>query len=206
MTGISAIPPGLPLILGALLLPWFGPRLRAVLVLGLPLLALALIWQVPDGVALRVAFLDHELLPVNGDRLSRLFATVFAIMAFAGGLFALNRSRVVELVAALICAGSAIGVTFAGDLITLVVFWEVLALASTLMEVACDVEPDPMRTHAGRGYGSLNGVSGYFAEWTMVDGGNGKNKDAMRIRILDPNGAAIHDIGGNVTGNLRVGE
>ena len=133
MTGISAIPPGLPLMLGALLLPLFGPRLRTVLVLGLPLLALVLVWQVPDGVALRVAFLNHELLPVSGDRLSRLFATVFAIMAFAGGLFALRQAHIVELVAALICAGSAIGITFAGDLITLVVFWEVLALASTLI-------------------------------------------------------------------------
>jgi multicomponent Na+:H+ antiporter subunit D len=133
MTGISAIPPGLPLILGALLLPLLGARMRGILVLGLPLLALTLVWQVPDGVSLRVAFLDHELVPVSGDRLGRLFATVFAIMAFAGGLFALNRTRVVELIAALICAGSAIGVTFAGDLITLVIFWEVLALASTLL-------------------------------------------------------------------------
>ena len=133
MTGISAVPPGLLLVLGALLLPLFGARLRAVLLLGLPLLTLALIWQVPDGVSLRVPFLGYELVPVTGDRLSRLFATIFAIMAFAGGLFALNRTRVVELVAALVSAGSAIGVTFAGDLITLVVFWEVLALASTVL-------------------------------------------------------------------------
>jgi len=35
MTGISAIPPGLPLLLGALLLPLFGTRLRSLLVLGL---------------------------------------------------------------------------------------------------------------------------------------------------------------------------
>ena len=133
MTGISAIPPGLPLILGALLLPLFGQRLRAVLVLGLPLVALALVWQVPDGVSLKLAFLEYELAPVSGDRLSRLFGTVFAIMAFAAGLFALNRTRLVELVAGLICAGSAIGVTFAGDLLTMVAFWEVLALASTLV-------------------------------------------------------------------------
>jgi multicomponent Na+:H+ antiporter subunit D len=133
MTGISAIPPGLPLILGALLLPLLGARMRGILVLGLPLLALTLVWQVPDGVSLRVAFLGHEIVPVSGDRLGRLFGTVFAIMAFTGGLFALNRTRVVELMAALICAGSAIGVTFAGDLITLVIFWEVLALASTLL-------------------------------------------------------------------------
>ena len=133
MTGISAMPPGLPLVLGALLLPLFGSRIRATLVLGLPLLTLALIWQIPDGVSLRVSFLEYELVPVSGDRLSRLFATVFAIMAFAGGLFALNRTRVVELVAALISAGSAIGVTFAGDLITLLAFWELLALSSTLL-------------------------------------------------------------------------
>ena len=133
MIGISAVPPGLPLILGALLLPLLGPRARAVLVLGLPLLVLALVWQVPDGTSLRLAFLDYELAPVTGDRLSRLFGTVFAIMAFAGGLFALNRSRVVELVAALTGAGSAIGLTFAGDLFTLIVFWELLALSSTLL-------------------------------------------------------------------------
>ena len=133
MTGISAVPPGLLLVLGALLLPLFGARLRAVLVLGLPLLTLALIWQVPDGVSLRILFLEYELVPVTGDRLSRLFATIFAIMAFAGGLFALNRTRVVELVAALVSAGSAIGVTFAGDLVTLVIFWEILALASTVL-------------------------------------------------------------------------
>ena len=114
MTGISAIPPGLPLVLGALLLPLFGLRIRAALVLGLPLLTLALIWQIPDGVSLRLPFLEYELEPVSGDRLSRLFGTVFAIMAFAGGLFALNRARVLELVAALVSAGSAVGKPFHG--------------------------------------------------------------------------------------------
>jgi multicomponent Na+:H+ antiporter subunit D len=108
-------------------------RIRAALVLGLPLLTLALVWQIPDGVSLRLPFLEYELEPVSGDRLSRLFGTVFAIMAFAGGLFALNRARTLELVAALISAGSAVGVTFAGDLITLVAFWELLALSSALL-------------------------------------------------------------------------
>ena len=133
MTGISAMPPGLLLVLGAMLLPLSGPRVRAALVLGLPLLTLALVWQIPDGVSLRVPFLEYELVPVYGDSLSRLFGTVFAIMAFAGGLFALNHARITELVAALISAGSAIGVTFAGDLLTLIAFWELLAIASTLL-------------------------------------------------------------------------
>ena len=39
----------------------------------------------------------------------------------------------VELAAAFCYAGSAIGVVFAGDLITLFVFWELMAIASTLV-------------------------------------------------------------------------
>ena len=88
------------------------------MLLVLPLVTLVLVWQVPDGVALEAPFLGYELTLVKGDALSRLFATVFAVMAFAGGLFALNQSRVVELAAAFCYAGSAIGVVFAGDLLT----------------------------------------------------------------------------------------
>ena len=84
-------------------------------------------------MALRTPFLGYELTLVKGDALSRLFATVFAIMAFAGGLFALNQSRVVELAAAFCYAGSAIGVVFAGDLLTVFIFWELMAIASTLV-------------------------------------------------------------------------
>jgi multicomponent Na+:H+ antiporter subunit D len=133
MNGIDAVPPGLVLILGGLLLPLFGARMRAVLVLGLPLLALGLVWQIPDGVSLQLSFLDYALEPVKGDSLSRLFGTVFAIMGFAGGLFALHGARVVELVAALVYAGAAVGVGFSGDLFSLFVFWEVMALSSTLL-------------------------------------------------------------------------
>ena len=78
-------------------------------------------------------FLGYTLELVKGDALSRLFATIFAIMAFAGGLFALNQNRVTELAAALCYAGSAIGVAFAGDLLTVFIFWELMAIASTLV-------------------------------------------------------------------------
>jgi multicomponent Na+:H+ antiporter subunit D len=58
---------------------------------------------------------------------------VFAIMAFAGALFALHQPRTVELAAAFCYAGSAIGVAFAGDLLTVFIFWESMAIASTLV-------------------------------------------------------------------------
>jgi len=127
------MPPALVLIAGGLLLPLLKGGLRVAALLVLPLVTLWLVWQVPDGVALKTAFLGHDLILVKGDKLSRLFALVFAIMAFAGALFALNQSRTTELAAAFIYAGSAIGVSFAGDLISVFIFWELMAVASTLV-------------------------------------------------------------------------
>ena len=133
MTASLVIPPGLVLILGGLLLPFLSVRLRQATLLVLPLATLYLVWQVPDGLALKAQFLGYTLELVKGDALSRLFATIFAIMAFAGGLFALNQDRVTELAASFCYAGSAIGVTFAGDLLTVFIFWELMAIASTLV-------------------------------------------------------------------------
>ncbi|HET7276219.1 MAG TPA: Na(+)/H(+) antiporter subunit D [Longimicrobiaceae bacterium] len=126
-------PPGLILLFGAFLLPFIRGRGRDALVLILPLLTLAAIWMVPDGASVSAQFLDYTLTPVRATPVGRLFATVFAIMAFAGGLYALRQARVMEMVAAFAYAGSAIGVTFAGDLITLFVFWELMSVGSTVV-------------------------------------------------------------------------
>ncbi|MCE2481717.1 MAG: Na(+)/H(+) antiporter subunit D [Alphaproteobacteria bacterium] len=130
---IDAVPPGLVLIAGGLALPWVGEGWRRALLLGLPAVVLAMVWQLGDGAALELAFLGYELTPVEGSRLGRLFATVFALMAFAGGLFALGRACAAELAAALVYAGAAIGVALAGDLLTVFVFWELMAIGSTLV-------------------------------------------------------------------------
>lgn len=130
---IDAVPPGLVLIAGGLALPWVGEGWRRALLLGLPGVVLAMVWQLGDGAALELAFLGYELTPVEGSRLGRLFATVFALMAFAGGLFALGRACAAELAAALVYAGAAIGVALAGDLLTVFVFWELMAIGSTLV-------------------------------------------------------------------------
>ena len=127
------MPPGAVLILAAAAM-LLGPRAwRGAILLVAPLITLALIWILPDGPVLELAFLGHTLTPVTADALSRVFATIFAIMAFGGGLFALNQEKTAELAAAYLYAGSAIGVALAGDLITVFVFWEVMAIGSTLV-------------------------------------------------------------------------
>jgi multicomponent Na+:H+ antiporter subunit D len=129
-------PPGIVLILGALLLPFVGKVMRPVLILGLPLITLALVWRLTDGDSVVVSLLQYELILVRSDSLSRLFATIFSIMAFGGGLFALKQEKVLELVAAFVYAGCAVSVALAGDLISLFVYWEIMAVASTLVVIS----------------------------------------------------------------------
>ena len=126
-------PPGLVLLLGAFLLPVAGRNFRSILILGLPLVTLGLVWNLPNGSFATASILDYQLVFVNSDPLSRLFATIFSIMTFAGGLYALNQKSVMELVAVFVYAGSAIGAVFAGDLISLFIFWEIMAVASTFV-------------------------------------------------------------------------
>ena len=133
-------PPALVLVIGGFVLPLVPLRLRAVLLLGLPLVALALVWNLPEGAAAAWEVHGYALAPVKVDPLGRLFATIFAIMGFAGALFALNQARTLELASAFIYAGSAIGVALAGDLLTLFVFWELMALASTGVLIAAGGE------------------------------------------------------------------
>ncbi len=128
-----AFHPGLILIAAALLLAVLRGAARSAVALLAPLAALYLVWQVPDGAAVTVRFLDFELTPLTGDRLSRLFATIFGIMALGGALYTLNQKHRLELSAALLYAGAAIGVALAGDLITVFLFWELMAIGSTLV-------------------------------------------------------------------------
>jgi len=130
---ISDFPPGLLLIFGAFLLPVIGQKFRPILTLGLPLVTLFLVWNLPNGSFSTFPLFDYQLVFVNSDSLSRLFATVFSIMTFGGSLFAMKQNKVLELSSVFVYAGSAIGVVFAGDLISLFIFWEIMAVASTLV-------------------------------------------------------------------------
>ena len=125
--------PALIMVAAALVLGPARGHLRTALVLIAPLLTLWAVWQVPDGVQATVSFLSYDIEPVEGSALRRLFASVFALMAFVGGLYAFRLARWYELAAAYAYAAGAIGVCFAGDLITLFVYWELMALFSTVV-------------------------------------------------------------------------
>ncbi|BCP52773.1 Na(+)/H(+) antiporter subunit D [Kaistia sp. 32K] len=125
--------PALVLILAGVLLPLFKGRLRDAIFLAAPLAALALVWLLPLGPGLVVDWLGLPLMPLAPDRMARIFGTAFGIAAVAGALYGVTQPNVAEKSAALVYAGAAQGIAFAGDLVTLFVFWEIMAIGSTLV-------------------------------------------------------------------------
>ena len=125
------MPPGWVIIAGALLIPLTKGLLRQGIMLALPLLALAIIWTLPADASLQLGFLDYTLAPLDFTPVGKLFATIFSLMVLVGGIYAMRTASTLELAAAFLYAGSAIGVTSSGDLISLFIYWELMAIGST---------------------------------------------------------------------------
>lgn len=181
------LPPALALILAGFALPLMRGQGRVALILLAPILSLWMVWQVPDGIGLSAEYLGQDLVLVTGSKLGRLFATVFSITAFLGGLFALRQPSQMELSAAFIYAGSAIGVTFAGDLLTLFAFWEVMAIASTFVLFSNGARAAAMRyalMHLLGGVLLMVGIAGVAASGQSLAFGRMQANDWPHYLIL----------------------
>jgi multicomponent Na+:H+ antiporter subunit D len=124
--------PALPFLAGALL-AWFVPGARRAVLVAVPLIALAQLAQIEVGTTVTTTYLGFDVEPMRADRLAMAFAWIFAIAALIAGVYGLATMRGREPTAALAYAGAASGVVFAGDLLTLFVFWEIKAVASTFV-------------------------------------------------------------------------
>jgi multicomponent Na+:H+ antiporter subunit D len=129
----AVVSPAVIMLLGAGLIGATRGRARVALVFLAPLVALWATWQIPDGVALSAKFLGYAIEPVEGSAVRRLFATIFALMTFVGGLYSFRQASGPELAASFAYAAGALGVAFAGDLLSFFVFWEIMAIFSTLV-------------------------------------------------------------------------
>jgi len=130
---IGEIPAGLILVAAGFLVPLVPPALRGVLGIAAPALAFAQLVWIGSGYRLDVEAFGVTLALVRTDALSLAFGYVFTIAAFLNGIYSWQAPRGVEQPAALIYSGSALAAIFAGDLLSLFVFWELSAVASVLV-------------------------------------------------------------------------
>ncbi|MFC1832708.1 Na(+)/H(+) antiporter subunit D [Thermodesulfobacteriota bacterium] len=133
---IIRFPPALLFIGGALLIPLFKGKIKSGFMLALPVLAFWAITDAASGSYWVFPVLDYDLVLGRVDALSRVFGYIFCIVTFLGVVFALNIDDDLQFCAAFAYAGGALGVTFAGDVFSLYIFWEIMAVASTFLILA----------------------------------------------------------------------
>jgi multicomponent Na+:H+ antiporter subunit D len=122
--------PSLLLIAGTLIVPFLRDRVQQGYRVLLSLAFLWAVWTIAPGVYGSFQFLGLDLVPGRADKLSLVFAYVFSLITVIGTIYSLHVKDNVQHVAAYVYAAAAVGVVFAGDLVTLYVFWELMMLAS----------------------------------------------------------------------------
>ena len=145
---MSDLPPFIPFFIAALLVLATRGWVRNIILLATPLLGGLHLWlgvqsHVPmvatdalvsaKSLSFQLAMFSYQLEFMRVDKLSLLFGYLFHIASFIAIIYALHVRDTTQQVAGLLYAGSALGAVFAGDLITLFIFWEGLALSSVFL-------------------------------------------------------------------------
>ncbi len=120
-------------LLAAVLMPFFKRvGLMKVVLIAVPLITFLQIHWLPESFG-HVSYLGFDLVFGKVDQLTRVFLHVFTIMALIGCLYGLHVKETGQHIAAFLYVGGSLGVTLCGDYITLFIFWELMALASTFL-------------------------------------------------------------------------
>ncbi|MBI3804595.1 MAG: Na(+)/H(+) antiporter subunit D [Nitrospirae bacterium] len=130
---IEWIHPTALFFLAAVLLLFVKGKAKQAILLGAPALGFLSLLIVSEGNHGTMSFMGQQLIFGRVDRLSLVFGYVFTLITFIGMVYALHLKDEREQIVAFIYAGSALGVTFAGDLFTLFLFWEIMAFSSVFL-------------------------------------------------------------------------
>ncbi len=144
----SSLPPFIPFFVAALLVLVTRGLLRNIILIATPLLGGLHLWfdvqpLVPmvasdalvtaKELSYQLTIFSYQLEFMRVDKLSLLFGYLFHIASFIAIIYALHVRDTMQQVVSLLYAGSALGAVFAGDLISLFIFWEGLALSSVFL-------------------------------------------------------------------------
>lgn len=129
----SSLPVWCLYYIAALLLVVLPARARSILLVIVPIIGGLQTWGLEEGMVIAYHLLEYDLSIFRVDKLSLLFGYLFNLAAFIGFIYAFHESDLKQQIAGVVYAGSALGAVFAGDLLTLFVFWELLAISSVFL-------------------------------------------------------------------------
>ncbi len=129
----ETLPPAFILLLGAFVLLGVPARVRSAVFVLFAALGFGHVMRLPLGTTAVGNFAEFQLILLSVDSVNRVFGMIFSLIVLIGGIYAWHVKNRGEPVAAMLYAAGALGVTFAGDFITLLIWWEVMAIASTAL-------------------------------------------------------------------------
>ena len=130
---IQFLHPSVFYILGGLLIPFLKGRVKQGYMLFVSLLAFFTVVNLPYGTFGAYEFLSWELTFLEVDKLSKVFAYIFTIMGVIGVIYSIHVKNDGEHFSAFYYVGGSLGVIFAGDFLTLFLFWEMMAFSSVFL-------------------------------------------------------------------------
>ncbi len=135
MTTSHFFHPALILIIGALLLPFIKAPFRQLYLMAVPILTFidVLYLGFNPGLYGQVDFMDWQLTFGRIDSLSQVFAFIMALMAIIGTLYGLHVKDGWQHMAAWFYVAGSLGTIYSGDYLSLFLFWEMMAFASTFL-------------------------------------------------------------------------
>lgn len=127
----SIFHPGLFLILCGVIAFFLPERLRRIPVIGGPAVTFIAFFLMPIGTSHTLTIADRFTLSyLNVTNENYLYLFVFSVIALIAGIYSAHSNRKLESFAALNYAGASICVAMAGDWLTMLIFWEYMAVTS----------------------------------------------------------------------------
>ncbi|HIB34524.1 MAG TPA: Na(+)/H(+) antiporter subunit D [Candidatus Marinimicrobia bacterium] len=133
IANIQFLHPSVFYILGGLLIPFLKGRVKQGYMLFVSLLAFFAVVNLPYGTFGAYEFLSWKLTFLEVDKLSKVFAYIFTIMGVIGVIYSIHVKNDGEHFSAFYYVGGSLGVIFAGDFLTLFLFWEMMAFSSVFL-------------------------------------------------------------------------
>ena len=130
---IQFLHPSAIYLLGGLFIPLFKGRIKQGYMFFVALMAFYAVVNMPHGTYGVYEFLSWKLTFGDVDKLSKVFAYIFTIMGVIGVIYSIHVKNDGEHFAAFYYVGGSLGVIFAGDFLTLFLFWEVMAFSSVFL-------------------------------------------------------------------------
>ncbi|WP_049968309.1 Na(+)/H(+) antiporter subunit D [Haloferax prahovense] len=165
MSTATLLPPAFVVLAVALVMPFVSRRVGHAL--GVLSTGGVAVWSLlaPAGAHLPVTFLGFDAVLFNVDEFSRLMGIIFGLIGAAAVLYSYSSSaRNIQTAYALGYVGTSLGAVFAGDWLTMVFFWELMAVTSTLL--VWDYGGEAVR--AGYRYAIAHGLGGSLLMGAIV--------------------------------------